>query len=666
MRLRLDKKISRLSAFATGSALLLSFSALLFYDIHELVIETDIELSTKAEELAPHLKTKMLSGNAGLGFVVMNVIAESPNIKRIGIYDAGGEILSVFSQDHRDLLAQETTAPALKPDGLHFAFNQIGLFRPLEVGDVRTGTIYIELNRQHLWSQLWPRFLYMSLVFAAALFIAHLIVLKTRSPILAPIHRLTTVAVQVARERNYSLRVQPTGGGLDKLVTCFNDILSHSARKAAALDKVNHHIEEQVRRRTKELEKEVLAGRRAQIAFEESQRKLSTLMSNLPGMAYRSHVNNFWEMEFVSDGVYALTGFKPSEIVRGEANSFKRLIFPDDLVVAIKNVRRSIRSRQHFQNTYRLKTKSGATKWVWEKGQGVFSFDKKLVAIEGFIIDITERKKAEKQLASYAQKLQASNRELEDFAHVASHDLQEPLRKVLTFGGRLKVKFGDKLGSNGLDYIDRMQNASERMQVLIEDLLTYARVTSKAQPFGQVDLARVAKEVLSDLEIRIEEVGAQVEVSNMPTIEADALQMRQLLQNLIGNALKFHRKGQRHIVKVHTETLAEHESLPGKGSGACRLIVADNGIGFDDNQADRIFGVFQRLHGRSDYEGTGVGLAVCKKIAERHGGNIIAKGEPDKGAKFIVTLPVLQSVPKVTRVVPPATTPKAEAKAEYA
>ena len=233
-------------------------------------------------------------------------------------------------------------------------------------------------------------------------------------------------------------------------------------------------------------------------------------------------------------------------------------------------------------------------------------------------------------------KLEQSNRELQDFAAVASHDLQEPLRKVQAFGERLKTVCGEALDAQGRDYLDRMLNASQRMQTLIQDLLRFARVTSQAHPFSPVDLAQVAREVLSDLEVRISETNARVEVGYLPSIQADAMQMRQLLQNLIGNALKFRQIGTPPVIRVY----AEEASVQPDADGMFRLVVQDNGIGFEEKYLDRIFTVFQRLHGRAEYEGTGVGLAICRKIAQRHGGEITATSSPGQGACFRVALPL--------------------------
>jgi len=258
--------------------------------------------------------------------------------------------------------------------------------------------------------------------------------------------------------------------------------------------------------------------------------------------------------------------------------------------------------------------------------------------------EIGEREKAEEGLRLFAAKLEQSNRELEDFASVASHDLQEPLRKVRAFGDRLKAVCGEEFPEKGRDYLERMQSAAGRMQILIEDLLTFSRVTTRAKPFVTVELEQIAREVLSDLEVTIEQLGGRVELGKLPVIGADPLQMRQILQNLVSNGLKFHKKGESPVVKVYCELDNERYGLSGTSSDdkSLQLVVEDNGIGFDEKYLDKIFGIFQRLHSRSEFEGTGVGLAVCRKIAKRHGGDITAKSTPGQGAKFIVTLPLKQ------------------------
>lgn len=246
--------------------------------------------------------------------------------------------------------------------------------------------------------------------------------------------------------------------------------------------------------------------------------------------------------------------------------------------------------------------------------------------------DIRARKRVDAELRSAMQHLQQSNRELEDFAHIASHDLQEPLRKIQAFGELLASKHAEALPPQARDYIERMRSAAKRMQILINDLLAFSRVATKAQPFVPVNLETVAREVAHDLEVRTHDAGGHIDIGALPVIDADPLQMRQLLQNLAGNALKF----QRDDVPPEVTINAEGEN------GFCRIRVVDNGIGFDEKYADRIFTMFERLHGRGKYEGTGIGLAICRRIAERHGGTIVAHSTPGEGSTFIVTLPVTQ------------------------
>jgi PAS domain S-box-containing protein len=255
--------------------------------------------------------------------------------------------------------------------------------------------------------------------------------------------------------------------------------------------------------------------------------------------------------------------------------------------------------------------------------------------------DMTEKMLAEQNLRAANERLRASNSELEMFASVASHDLQEPLRKIQAFGDQLATGYADKLGEEGAFYVERMQDAALRMSTLIDDLLTYSRVSSKGRALVPVDLGKIAIEVLDDLETRIKSVNGQVEVGELPVVEADPLQMRQLLQNLIGNALKFHRPGRPPHVRVSARRLETDKAstVPGGSRPQIEIRVKDDGIGFEEEYREKIFGLFQRLHGRGEFEGTGLGLAICRKIVDRHGGHIEAHGRPGEGAEVIVTLP---------------------------
>ena len=317
----------------------------------------------------------------------------------------------------------------------------------------------------------------------------------------------------------------------------------------------------------------------------------------------------------------------------------------------------SVRSGEPYRVEYRFRDRrTGGYRWFL--GRAVAQRDEagRVTKWFGTCTDIDAQRRQNEELEGMVRErtaallavnaeLSRSNQELEDFAYVASHDLQEPLRKVRTFGDRLKSKFRDQLGEQGADYVERMQNSAARMQQLIEDLLAYSRVTSQAKPFGPTDLGTLIRDPLNVLEDRIARTGAKVEVGPLPTIYADPSQMRQLFQNLLGNALKFHKPDQTPAIRVSAESVPASDPANPDGRAWWRLLVADDGIGFDERYLDRIFQVFQRLHGRDGYEGTGVGLAICRKIVERHGGSITARSEPGRGATFVVLLPERPSPP---------------------
>jgi signal transduction histidine kinase len=243
---------------------------------------------------------------------------------------------------------------------------------------------------------------------------------------------------------------------------------------------------------------------------------------------------------------------------------------------------------------------------------------------------IKKRKEAEEALKALTVSLEFRNQELQDFTHIASLTLQEPLRKIMGFGDKLANTLQDKAAENEMDYLKRMQHATTRMQDLITGLLEYSRITTQGQSFTPVDLNFVVSEVLTDLEIRINETKGKVKVGTLPSISADPLQMRQLFQNLIGNGLKYHKKDIPPVIVI--ESAIENNCH--------KVTITDNGIGFDQKNSERIFGIFQRAVGKNEYEGTGVGLAICKKIVERHGGSIAASVEPGKGSTFIIRIPL--------------------------
>jgi PAS domain S-box-containing protein len=253
------------------------------------------------------------------------------------------------------------------------------------------------------------------------------------------------------------------------------------------------------------------------------------------------------------------------------------------------------------------------------------------------IRDVTERKRAQQALEKQAQELARSNAELEQFTYVASHDLQEPLRVVSSYAQLLQRRYQGRLDSDADEFIEFMVDGAIRMQALISDLLTYSRVGGQSNIFKATDCNYVLRQVLENLSTAIEENQAQITMDPLPTLTADAAQLVQLFQNLLSNALKFRSQA---ALEIYISAKEEHKEI--------LFSVADNGIGIDPQYAERIFLLFQRLHTRREYPGTGIGLAICKKIVELHGGRIWVESKPDQGTLFYFTLPYTQKTGKET------------------
>ncbi len=324
------------------------------------------------------------------------------------------------------------------------------------------------------------------------------------------------------------------------------------------------------------------------------------------------------------------------------ADFFNTIFHPDDfskLVVQHKKLVENIDSHIAVEYEVRMKHKSKDWRYVLLK-EIVFRKSEdtnEVVQVLCAALDITHRKEMERSLYDKTIELHQSNKSLEEFAYVASHDLKEPLRKITAFGDRLLSGQQDKLDANGQFFLNKIIDSSKRMNTMIDDLLALSMI-SNTKSFVHYSLQNVLDEVLQTLEFKIEKTKAVIKADPLPMAKIVPSQFRQLFQNILSNALKFTPPESNPVIKISASFTKDGVALT-KAPQYLQLSFTDNGIGFEEEYADKIFVIFQRLHGRSEYDGTGIGLAICKKIVENHGGSISAKSTPGEGSTFLITLP---------------------------
>ncbi len=371
-----------------------------------------------------------------------------------------------------------------------------------------------------------------------------------------------------------------------------------------------------------------------------------------------------WEWDIISGTLYWSKGmyrvFDLDDTQPISYDLFLNCVHPDDREQVNRLVTTALETRVFPEYYHRVIVKSGEVRTIHARGEIVVDSKGDVIKLLGTGQDVTEIKKAEQALLIKTRELQQVNSELEKFAYVASHDLQEPLRKLTTYASLLNNDYKHLLDENGLLFLDKITHSSLRMKKLINDVLNFSKLSSQQMEVEPTDLHEIVQNIVSDLEIVIADSGAQVTVENLPEIEANALQMHQLFINLISNALKFRKENEApriHIgctmvpgLQLPAEYIQKYqyrfntigsENLMGQEK-FCQVTITDNGIGFNQQYIARIFEVFQRLHNKKQYEGTGIGLAICKKIIENHDGYITAESHEGQGSVFTIYLPVSQ------------------------
>lgn len=345
-----------------------------------------------------------------------------------------------------------------------------------------------------------------------------------------------------------------------------------------------------------------------------------------------------------SDGLYALFGYSIEKPVV-TLDFFIKHLDPAYKQEAYLMMEKALQGNDHYLTEYDIITKSGERKHIQVIGDKIFNTEGKPIKNKGIVRDITAKHEQKQHLSNAIAELERSNQELEEFAYVASHDLQEPLRKITTFTNMLSSKITEHFDDDARVFMKRIESSAESMRQLIDNLLEFSRISRNEQPFGVVNLNLVIKEVIADLDLKIADTHTEIVADILPSTQGVASLVKQLFNNLISNSIKFRKEGINPIIKITTQPLDKPTQiavgLPAD-KAYFQIDVADNGIGFEQQYAERIFKIFQRLHGKGEYAGSGIGLAISKKIVEYHNGFLFANSKLDCGAKFTIYLPIAQ------------------------
>lgn len=383
----------------------------------------------------------------------------------------------------------------------------------------------------------------------------------------------------------------------------------------------------------------VLKENNIELEIFENLTKQSEIVSNTSTWVWYVEENEF---EF-SDNLYRLVGEEPQSF-EPTLENFYKYVHEEDINHLGQQVNMMMREEDLPFTTYRVVHKDGTIRHLkaYSKLMDDTEGDKKMF---GVTIDITNEVENYRIIEQRNQELERTNKELSAFNYVASHDLQEPLRKIQTFMSRLETKEKDHISESGQLYIQRMKSASARMRMLIEDLLQYSKTNTSEKEYLKTNMNMLLEHAKTELLDSIEEKQAEIICDGLPTMEVISFQIQQLFINLISNSLKYSKEGVPPLIEISHQEVLSKDVEEIKGSlykFYHKITFKDNGIGFEQAYADKIFLLFNRLHGKSEYSGTGIGLAICKKIVENHKGVIIAEGEPNNGATFIIYLPFLK------------------------
>lgn len=545
---------------------------------------------------------------------ILGALRAEPHITEACLYNKEGKIFASYPPG----LLKADLPPAPLKKGYHFETGYLEGFQPIMQEDKMLGTLYLKSDLESMYAQLRHYALIAVLLILGTLVIASLFSRVLQKSVSEPILALEETAKVISEQRDYSVRAQKYGSDeVGALTEAFNQMLAQIQSQNHEILLFNQNLEQKVKDRTLDLQQ--------QKDFVET-----VINSSVDLIAVFDKNLNYLILNKRSDEYYTL---KREHVIGKNILD----VYPHVIESGMfRDLKKALNGEYIHDSKYKS---SVANKYFSNYYIPLKDAEGNIYGVMAIAHDITQIMEATEKLETLNAELLKSNRDLEQFAYVASHDLQEPLRKIQTFTDLMSESFHDK--EKLKKYHDKINQSASRMQGLIQDVLNFSRISKAEEAFENTDLDRILKTIETDFELIIREKGAVINHSALPTVKGIPLQLSQLFSNIIGNALKYNER--KPEIQISSRKLTEveiknHERLNGHSS-YFELKFADNGIGFEPKFKEQIFNVFQRLHGRQEYSGTGIGLALCKKIVENHNGIIYAEAEPEKGAVFTIILP---------------------------
>jgi PAS domain S-box-containing protein len=587
------RKLMLILMLISGVVVLLTCGAFVVNELLTFKDKAFQSLNTLGDVIATNSTASLAFDNEADATEVLSTLKARPQIVAAALYDRQGRLFARYP----------ASAPATsfgsspERDGFREEHSNLVGYLPVVQGDnIRLGTLYLASDKQAIYDRFTRYAWLAAAVMIVSLLVAYLLAAVLQGQISRPVLAMAKTAKAISERGDYSVRAKKEGRDeIGTLTDAFNHMLEQ--------------IEIQDR------------------AIRDSHDRLN--------LALRASGVGTWKLDLAENRISVdefanpLFGY-PAGSYDATFDMFLKMIHRDDRARVEGEMRGSSAASGGYESSFRVRWPDGSMHDLTARGKVVDGADRERTQMTGVIWDVTERKRAEERLVRLLAELERSNKELELFAYVASHDLQEPLRMVSSYTQLLERRYSAKLDDDAREFIGYAVDGANRMQRLINDLLEFSRVSTRGKPLEKTDVAEILGNVRANLSVAIEETGALVTNDFMPVVTADAGQLGQLLQNLVGNGIKF-RNGTRPHVHVRAVEMPNHWEFS----------VSDNGIGIEKQYFDRIFVIFQRLHTKGDYPGTGIGLALCKRIVERHGGRIWVESKPNEGSTFFFTIPKL-------------------------